>query len=419
MHNPTSSKKSAVALLAATAGLLTATAAFGQTEIDIVMPASGNGAAMETMTELYAKEHDDVVFNLRRLPPSASYPQTLIPLLQGGADIDIFFTTTGGSDLTSVHIMGPQGVIADLSDYALADEYSQDNPIFEILWDDGKLLSVPMPMTAAGLVYNNKLMNEYGLEVPTTFEELLEICDVATQHGKHALAVPGSSPEWMYGIVAAGPLLQESPNWNARHQAGEVTFATSEGWRKALERVATMRDRDCFPLGVQAINVPQLFAEVASENVFMAIGPSVMMGGAKTVDPDLDLRMAPFPGGDTEAENLAIGLIEDGVSIAADSANKEAAVAFLQWMIEPAQMDVFQQQSGGIPFHLVGEGRLPGDLTDLAGAFEEDRVGTAIYHNWPSARALEALIQLGSGLLGGSVTVDEMLAELDKAWEQG
>jgi raffinose/stachyose/melibiose transport system substrate-binding protein len=400
--------------------LLTAlgvTPALSQTQLLMIAPTSGNGIGLEAAAKDFNASQSDIVVQVDKVPASVGYAQAVMPMLQGGADIDLLFVNTGVGNVESVQNLGSNGYLADLTgtDYAKAWPLSDAN--YRPLYSDGKMYAVPLALIGAGLIYNNGALEANGLKAPGTFDELLALCDaVAKIPGKRAIGVTGASPQYFMAIVAASTVYLDTPDWDQKKTAGETSFADSAGWRLMTERVQSMLDRKCFPDGVQAYGVPDLAAQIAAENVFLSAGPTSMMGGAKGLNPALDLRMRPFPEATVEATK-AIAMVNDSLAVPERSTKKEAAFTFLSWLSQPEQMAKYQKLAGGIPPAMIAVGEFPTDLADFAPFFAAGRVGQVPFNAWPKPQVSETLSQMGAAYMAGSATADQLLTALDEAWD--
>ena len=60
---------------------------------------------------------------------------------------------------------------------------------------DGNIYAVPFYKTSFGIIYNQVIFKELGLEVPRTYGEFLEVCRVLKQNGTAPLAAGGNPTE--------------------------------------------------------------------------------------------------------------------------------------------------------------------------------------------------------------------------------
>lgn len=72
------------------------------------------------------------------------------------------------------------GAAADLTD--ILENQEKDwyatftDGIFDRLTYDGKIMAVPTNFAAACVYYNTELFEKAGVEVPTTYDELIDVC---------------------------------------------------------------------------------------------------------------------------------------------------------------------------------------------------------------------------------------------------
>lgn len=75
-------------------------------------------------------------------------------------------------------LYAPRGVLMPINDFMEADGVSQDDFYSEALRElslDGNIYGLPLTVDARALFYNKTLLEEAGLEPPTTWEELEEV----------------------------------------------------------------------------------------------------------------------------------------------------------------------------------------------------------------------------------------------------
>jgi raffinose/stachyose/melibiose transport system substrate-binding protein len=394
--------------------LLMTSAAFAQsTTLRILAPASGTGQGITKMAEKFKQERGDIDVQIQQVPSGENYAQAMLTQLQAGAASDILFTNSGWGAPESVMPLGEAGHLEDLSAQPWAADFPESRVPED--WLNGKLLGLPLSMTNIGLVYNQKLYDELGLTVPKTFDELLEVCKAADAKGKRAIGVSGSSSFYFYQSVALSTVFAENPNWSQDRADGKVTFSDTPGWHEALERVEAMKQAYCFPLGVQAVVPPQLFADIAAGNVISAVGPTSLMGAVKGMAPDIDLRLTAFPGTSAD-DTLAMGIFNDTLSVNANAENKEAALAFLEFLATPENMAEYSVIAGGTAPADVAAGVFPEALSDLSAFYTSDKVFSVPHHSWKAAEVRGTLIADGSAFFADTITIEKFLADLDAAW---
>lgn len=108
---------------------------------------------------------------------SDAYKEKLPISFSGSEQPDVFFTW-GGSWLKNFIDAGHVLDLTESIDTTPFITTALGNSIF-----DGKLYGVPLGIDIGFVYYNKAIFEEYGLEVPETFEELDHICSVLKENG--------------------------------------------------------------------------------------------------------------------------------------------------------------------------------------------------------------------------------------------
>src|SRR5690606_24192947 len=86
---------------------------------------------------------------------------------------------------------------------------------------DGKVYGVPEIMHSDGLVYNKTLFAQMGLQVPETWEEFVELCELLKREGMIPIAM-GSEwwvPQYFFGSILSNNGADR--RWTAMLESGE------------------------------------------------------------------------------------------------------------------------------------------------------------------------------------------------------
>ena len=83
---------------------------------------------------------------------------------------------------TNYRVMAEEGIFKDLSGQAFLENISQEY-LDTFTLEDGTVWAVPVTTSAFGLYINMDIYQEQGLEVPKTFDELLENCEKLKKAG--------------------------------------------------------------------------------------------------------------------------------------------------------------------------------------------------------------------------------------------
>ncbi len=215
---------------------------------------------------------------------------------------------------------------------------------------DGKVYSINLGRVSySGMFVNEDLFAEQGLEVPTTWSELVAVCESIKEADLSCMTVGGADgwPVFVgsYGLLGAMYPDQEAlveglwtgeRKWN--DERGIELFERYKKYTEMLEEGVTGIAHDAGPARFAAGDVAMM-----PTGVWQA--PSV-----EAAEPAFEWSYIPFPGSDNPEDNQYLfGKYDQGWAIAADSPNQEAALDYLTMFSEPDNYQEFVNAVGFIP----------------------------------------------------------------------
>lgn len=96
------------------------------------------------------------------------------------------------------------GVAAPLDDYLAADGWKDSftsDAVFSQMTYDGKIYAVPLNIAAACAFYNTEMFEEAGVEVPKTWDEMLDACEKLEAAGYTPITISAGTA-WCLSMVA-------------------------------------------------------------------------------------------------------------------------------------------------------------------------------------------------------------------------
>ena len=195
------------------------------------------------------------------------------------------------------------GIFADITDKFDVSTY-YPGPVNSCTLD-GRLYGVPFGSNDLVLFYNEDMLAAAGCEVPTTWDELLDVAKKTTKDNVYGFAHCALQNE--EGTFNFLPWV-----WSTGQTSYEID---SEGGIKALEFEKELVDSGAFPK--EAINWTQgdTMNQFISENLTM-----------REEVPDLKWNVAPIP----QDKQQASGLGGENYAVIAGG-NEDAAIAFLKF----------------------------------------------------------------------------------------
>lgn len=177
------------------------------------------------------------------------YNNSIATVLNGNDAPNIFFSfswMTGNSSYDSVFEH-----MENLADPSLGLDLECIRPGLLNKDSQGRVLTVPIFSTSYGMMINNDLFEKEGLKVPTTYQELLDVCDAFSKKG-YVSPMMGYSKKnsgaLMHTIaysIFAGTLAQ---NPEVVDLANKCDPAAGEYMRPALVTLTDLIDKGCINL---------------------------------------------------------------------------------------------------------------------------------------------------------------------------
>ena len=311
----------------------------GKTELLFKHLWNGDQAVwLEEKIDQFNQSQDQIVVRTEYVPFDDMNTQIAIDIASGGiADL---YAINNPEHASYVDM----GLLADITDYLAGWEdmeqfYERSVASCQV---DGRLYGLPaFDTNCLALFYNKTVLEEKGIAVPATMEELYAACQAVTDPsiGRYGLA--------MSAIDAEDGTFQFIPFLYAF--GGDVYDVDSEASVAALEYLVDMIENGY--MSREVINFKQgdvLTRWLAGQAVFMINGSWNLNSIRTTYDPELDWEwsVALIPAGEQGQSFSCMGGKNIGVG-ATD--NVAQAVEFLKYISSQEVMLEFATQFGAVP----------------------------------------------------------------------
>ncbi|SIT67541.1 ABC transporter substrate-binding protein [Microbacterium sp. RU33B] len=314
-----------------------------------------------------------------------------------------------------------RGALSDLSDMPEADRIL---PGVQELVDQyatypGRTSVLPYSVMAASVIYNTQIFEDNGLEVPETWDELIEVCETLEANGITPFYATFKDPwtigqGWFdYTVGGSVPVSDFFDELNAEGTAvgPDSSVSFQRDILPPVERMVELTDNyvndDAESRGYGDGNLA--FAQ--GKAAMYLQGPWAFGEIAKT-SPDLELGTFPLPMTDDPADNKVRVNLDLAAWIPEASRHKEAAREFLSYLFQPEVMDEYNAAQLGY-----------GTTTDAAPVTDPRIVGMkeyfddARFYQGPS-KAIPQTIPSDNyfqAIVGGS-DAERTLAVIDADW---
>lgn len=303
------------------------------------------------------------------------------------------------------------GVFHDFSDDPVLDGVTPE--IVDILTDlgtpePGHVNGVPFANNASAVIYNVELFEEHGVEVPGTWDELLDAVD--------AFEVAGVLPFYQ----TLGDAWTALPAWNGlagnlppddfwqQLRADETSFA--EDHELVAERLYELFEHgqdDRFSTTYDAGN--QAFARGESAMYLQGIWA---LPAIRSFEPDFELGTFAMPADEAD-ETVLVSGVDVALTMPVEPEHPDEAMAFIEYLMRPEVLEEYAAEQSAIP---VVEGTEPSDpaLEGIAAYFDEGRLVGFPDHQVPATIPLDPILQ--QFLIDGDRA--SMLGTLDEEWDK-
>ncbi|MEA4929761.1 MAG: extracellular solute-binding protein [Candidatus Limiplasma sp.] len=249
----------------------------------------------------------------------------------------------------------PSGALMAFEDSEL--DYLADPNIGKI---GGKQYVANYKKQVIGVFYNKAIFAANGLEVPTTYQAFLDVCEAlkAKDILPVSLGIKDGWPQIMLANMIAGTdLLAKDPTWGAERNADTVKFNNPDQV-KALEMdpyICQNYAGDSLPSITYTQMLEQFFTGKAA---MLPMGSWVNAEVAKA-QQDFEVGWFPMPG-DNDAKVLSV-FVNEGLSISATTQYPEVCKDFVKFFFTNTELysfflrsePLFATTKASVPYEMI------------------------------------------------------------------
>ena len=210
---------------------------------------------------------------------------------------------------------------------------------------DGSAYCVPVAAVLAGFFYNKAIFDELGLAVPTTQEEFLAVLDAVKASGKYTPLALGSAESWQLaynGLYSIGPAYWLGEEGRLGLIDGTKKLTDPE-FVEAIE--AFLAWKPYLPQGQQSLEYADMVQLFTLGRAAILPDGSWDINQATSTGLDVGVFGPPVP--EAGDQRYLQEMPDMGIGINAASANKEAAMVFLDWLASPEFLDLYVNKVPG------------------------------------------------------------------------
>lgn len=283
---------------------------------------------------------------------NADYKTKLTTMMASDSEPDIIFTWPLG--YLENFVNGDK--VISIQKYLDEDEdwkNSFNGGILDPLTYDGEVYAIPTQQSTAIMYYNKAIFDKYGLEVPTTYDEYVQICDTLKENGVTPVALASTADDaWLVsqyiqqlsdgikgedlfnsikdgtgkwndeGMVEAGKLFQEEVN-KGYFEDGFTGVSREEAQLQFANGQTAMYFNGCWEIS----NLDKKENAAEAENISCFLMPAV----------------------NEEYAGVEVGSVDTSYAITKNCKNVDAAVALLKYMTNEESTSLLLYDYGRTP----------------------------------------------------------------------
>ena len=375
----------------------------GKTHIEIINYKQEATDYFDALEEEFNATHDDIVLTIDSPNDASTILRTRF-IREDYPDI----IGIGGDINYSYYIEAE--ILADVSDYPglenIKQSYLDIGEALEIVPTDG-VYGVPYAANAAGILYNRDMFEEHGWEIPTTWDELIALCEEIQSQGILPLEF-GFLDKWTCLAPWNALAVDLAPADVCKQvNRGETTF--TQEYREAAEKyIQLMEYGPDDPVAYSYNDACTAFAR--GEAAMYPIG-SYAVPQILSVNPEMNIDSFVMPGSDDPEGNTLNSGIDLQFCVTAACPDKEAAYEVLDFLLQDDVVQQYITDQNSIPCK-EGDFELAPQLDGMSEYIESGNMTDYQDHYYPSEMAVDGQLQT----FVQNKDVDAFLERFDREW---
>lgn len=311
--------------------------------------AGDEGPALEALIALYGEQYPDVeVINAAVTGGAGGNARAVLKTRMQGNEPPDTFQVHAGQELTGTYVVAD--LMEDLTFLYEEEGWNEAFPqgLLDLMSYEDGIYSVPVNIHRSNVMwYVPANLEEWGVEVPTTWDDFLAVCPTIQENGVTPMVVgEGWTVNHLWESVALGVL--GADNWNALwagelDPAGEEMTAVWDTFGQVLD--CTNYAEDASGLSWQQATDKLIDGEAAF-NV-MGDWAAGYLTTTKELVPGEGFGWAAAPG--TDGVFL---MLSDAFGLPVGAPNRDATVAWLRLLGSVEGQNAFNPLKGSIPARL-------------------------------------------------------------------
>ncbi|HEY0828153.1 MAG TPA: extracellular solute-binding protein, partial [Bacilli bacterium] len=270
-------------------------------------------------------------------------------------------------------------------------------------------------VNVAGVIYNKQIFADNNLQIPTTWDEFLAVCEQLKTAGATPIyeALKDGWPTLLYHYSLIANLVQkDKPELIDLINSGKMDFTTNAEFRKSLELLKEVVDKGYYNKDAASANYDAQLAALATGKTAMIIQADWAIPTLLEKFPEFKSNIGMFP---LPLSGDPVIAFSDpwGLYLTKNSKNLEASKGFFEYFTSDENLNAYYGQLKGMPSYTGIQTELNPGTSDLAGMMASGKAKPF----YPGVLTPGINISVDLGAVGlKSKTIETILDETQKSY---
>ena len=201
-------------------------------------------------------------------------------------------------------------------------------------------------------------------------------------------------------------------------QAGQATFANSQ-WTTAMAKYQEMDKAGCFQKNALGTSYEATQTLAATGKTLGIIQGNWIVALLKGKNPNGTFVLKALPATDDPAKFIMPGAAGAGYAVNAKAKNKDLAIKFVDYVMSPEGMSVFNKKQGSLPSLPDSGSTVDPALAELTKYITDGRTVPFMDQLWPNPKVQQTMITGIQEIFSKQSTPDKVLTAMDADYKAG
>ncbi len=315
-----------------------------QTTLSFITWRGDDSQAYDMIIEAFEEANPDIKVNVEYFSGGTTYDGIVTTRGMGG-ELDMYAAQPGGQLAAYVQ----SNFALDISDQPFIDRVMPGAKAAATY--DGITYGVSQSTSTMCVFYNKEIFREYNLEVPSTWDEFIAICETLKSNGVTPLVAGLSQPyiaQNHYKMMAGHWMPEESPShWQAIN-TGDMTLA-DEPFASIMKDIEMLFDKGYYVRGVEGVDKHGAASLFAQGQAAMDIEGAWRTSTIADIEGAPEFGMFGLPYKGDPDRKIHIVHPNQAHLIFPQSKNIEAALKFYDHMMTKEMQAIYAEYANMVP----------------------------------------------------------------------